>query len=132
MSKKRHKKDDSNKKKTFVEQMASDPKQAAESESSSRSNESSESSETLKKSPSSRPSLSDLITAQIDTHGDEQARRTLIVDAWESRNEIYHQMFGAPSHSDPITGLRHHANFLPTTNLASAKLCRSIQANHRF
>ncbi|MBP7862025.1 suppressor of fused domain protein [bacterium] len=101
MSKKRHKKDDSNKKKTFVEQMASDPKQAAESESSSRSNESSESSETLKKSPSSRPSLSDLITAQIDTHGDEQARRTLIVDAWESRNEIYHQMFGAPSHSDP-------------------------------
>ncbi len=99
MSKKPKKKDDSNKKKTFVEQMAGEPKQATESNETSQSSGSSESGETLKKS--SRPSLSDLITAQIDTHGDEQARRTLIVDAWEARSEIYLQMFGAHSFSDP-------------------------------
>lgn len=87
MSKKRHKKDDSSKKKNIQDQFT---------------NKSGESGESAKEpAKKNKPSLSDLISAQIDTHGDEQARRTLIVDAWQARNEIYNQMFGATSFSDP-------------------------------
>jgi len=90
MSKKPKKKDDSSKKKSFAEQMAGEPAKADTQSSKSAGSES-----------KAKPSLSDLISATIETHGDEQARRSLIVDAWEARSEIYHQMFGAPSYSDP-------------------------------
>ncbi len=48
-----------------------------------------------------RASISDLISATIETHGDEQARRNIIVDAWEARGEVYKELFGQPSYSDP-------------------------------
>lgn len=75
-----------------------------------------------------KPNLTDLISAQIETHGDEQARRHLIVDAWEARNEVYNQLFGQPSYTDPPKWAPP-ARQLPSNYKASARKTMSLDTS---